>query len=202
MIAIEIKVNKLGPDRVQILRTAIANPGVMTALHTRIATDVGRMVQEYVASDDSHVSAMRLGAAPTGHMARTASRMEFRGDADKAVIGIPRKSRLRAAFGDFTITPTEGHKYLCIPASPITYGRQPAEFGDDAFRFAILYAQRPFPVLFFKSGIEKGNVAYWLRTSVDVKEDRTLLPFDEIPVSAARVASDFLTEASKGGATT
>ena len=195
MIAIKVNAKRQSSAAVRRLSAALADP---TAIHARVATDVGKMVQKFVAEDDSHTSAARLGAAPTGHMARTAAKMSFQWDRTAGYIGIPRKSRVRAAFGAFTITPTPGHKWLCRPAHALTYGRQPSEFPQDEFSFAILYAHRPFPVLLFKDGMEKGKVAYWLSKSTNVKEDRTLLPWDEIPEASARVITTFLTRVRKG----
>lgn len=168
----------------------------LKGLHGRIAKDLKTLVVNHVATDDSHVSANRLGARPTGHMEKAAKRIEAVGEDARAVIKIPRKSRLRAAFGDYTLTPKAGKTYLTIPAHPLTYGRSVRSFPEETFKFAILRAHRHFPVLLFRKG---GEVAYWLRKNVEIKEDRTLLPFDEIPVAAARVASEYVRELCQGG---
>lgn len=183
---------------VQRLRTGLGREGLAT-LHSRIAVAERDMIRAYVASDDSHATAMRLGAKPTGHMAKTARRIEAEATAEMAVVKIPRKSRLRAAFGGFEIRPGPGKTYLAIPDHPLTYGRMPSEFPRETFDFRILAAHRMFPVLMWADGPEKGKVAYWLRRSLTVKEDRSLLPWEEIPALAARVAGGYAADVAEGG---
>ncbi|RYD38766.1 MAG: hypothetical protein EOP87_00940 [Verrucomicrobiaceae bacterium] len=106
-------------------------------------------------------------------------------------------SGLGRAFRDVTIRPGAGKKFLTIPACAETYGRRVGEFPPDEFKFAILYAHRPFPVLLwrFSGGKHKrGDLAYWLRRSVVQKQDRTLLPSDEDyqTIGRARAASYIL----------
>lgn len=184
---------------VQRLRTGLG-PAGKAAMHGRIATAVSDMIRAYVASDDSHATAQRLGAKPTGHMAKTARRIEAEATAEMAIVKIPRKSRLRAAFGGFEIRPGPGKTFLAIPDHPLTYGKMPSKFPRETFDFQILAGHRLFPVLKWADGPEKGKVAYWLKRSQTVKEDRTLLPWEEIPELAARVAGGYaITLADSGG---
>ena len=181
-------------------RSGIGDTKGLTEVHTRIARAVKTLVVDYVASDDSHTTAEKLGAKPTGHMAKNAKRIEAQGETYQAILRIPRKSRLRAAFGAFTLTAGAGKTYLTIPAHQSTYGRSARTFAEGELKFAVIKSWRIFLALVFAEGRYKGEVAYWLRRSVEVKEDRTLMPFDEIPVAAARVASDYIGELARGGA--
>lgn len=170
--------------------------GGLVEVHGRIAKKLKEFVSVHVAANDDHATATRLGATPTGHMAKLAKRIEAGSDATHAVLRIPRKSRLRAAFGGFTITPGNGKKYLTIPAHKMTYGKRVAQFPEGTFAPRLLGR---YMALVFRAGPEKGRVAYWLKASVVVKEDRTLLPFEEIPQVAQRVASAYIAELTQGG---
>lgn len=185
-----------GLDR---FRKGIESPAGMKRLHQRIAREARDFTRAFVAADASHATARKLGAKPTGHMAKTARRIEGEGETHRAVLKIPRKSRLRAAFGEFTIRPLPPHKWLARPDHPLTYGKMPSSFPPDTFNFVVLAAHRMFPVLMFANGAEKGKVAYWLQRETKVKEDRTLLPWEELPQVAARVASAYVADMVKGG---
>ena len=180
-------------------RSGIADPAGLFEVHTRIAAEVKDYTSLYVASDEDHSTANRLGAEPTGHMAQMARRIEAEGDETRAVLKIPRKSRLRAAFGAFTITPNGGKKWLAIPAHRETYGIRAALYTKANLYFKIVGGR--FPALCFKDGEFKGFVAYWLRRAVNVKEDRTLLPWDELPEIASRVVYEYCQELMEEGVT-
>ncbi len=192
-VSLEVKVGLRAPGLLRF-RKGLGDPAERQEAHARIAKASLEFTKRFVEADASHATAARLGATPTGHAARTAKKIEAEGTPEAAILKIPRKSRLRAAFGDFEIRPGSGKTYLCLPAHAATYGKMPSSFPKDAFKFAILHAHRIFPVLLFASGPEQGNVAFWLRRSVKIKENRALLPWDQLPVLAARVAGKYLTE--------
>lgn len=164
----------------QRIRGALAD---RSQLHAALAVDALKFTQDYVAGSDRHVTAQRLGAAPTGFRAKSAKKIEAASDAQAAILRIPRSTGLGRAFSDITIVPGTGRTYLTIPADDETYGKGVRDFPKDAFKFAIFTTQRgPCPVLIWAENggtHKKGEVAWWLRRKVVQKQDRTLLPTDE-----------------------
>ena len=179
METIKITGKSLGSDNaLQRLRSGLTDCGQM---HAEIATGASQFVRDYLiaTAPGRHRSAEMLGAVPTGFRATSANSVTSDSNDEMALVLMPRNTGLGRAFHDVVITPTRGSTYLTIPAHPLTYGRPLRDFPEDTFKFAILHAHRPFPVLMFRAGPEKGKVAYWLRRSVDQKQDRSLLPSDD-----------------------
>lgn len=170
---VELKGSDDSARTLQAVRDTLADG---TTLHARIATDALRLTKDYLLSTPRHNTATRLGASPTGFRERSARRITSRSTADEAVLVIPRDTGLGRAFSDVVIRPGSGRTYLTIPANKRSYGKSVRDFPEDALKFAILRAHRPFPVLMFK---DTGEVAYWLRRSVKQTRDRSLLPSDE-----------------------
>ena len=81
---------------VQRLRGALND---RRGLHAHLAAFGENKLQKYVASIKSHKTANRLGAKPTEHLAHTALGISSESDENQLRILIPRKTRLRAAFG-------------------------------------------------------------------------------------------------------
>ena len=163
----------------QLIRGALAD---RSRLHAAMAVDAAEFTRQYVASDDSHKTAERLKATPTGFRARSAKRIEADSDADAAIIRIPRSTGLGRAFGDITIVPGTGRTYLTIPADDETYGKVVRDFPEGTFEFAIFQGAKPCPALLWAADggtHKKGDLAWWLRRKVIQKQDRTLLPTDE-----------------------
>lgn len=195
MSALDIKITLAGLDEVDMvlheLRNALARRGPM---HAQMAVRAQQATQRHLKSLNRHQTAQRLGASPTGHDERSASVVEAQSDDAQARVTIPRNTGLGRAFGDVVILPGAGRTYVTIPDHPQTYGRSVRDFPPDTFRFAILYAHRPFPVLLFADGPNKGDVAYWLRREVMQKQNRNLLPSDETYAKAGRLgAVEYLT---------
>ena len=160
-------------------------------------------------SAEQHRTAERLGANPTGHLADAYQAIESQSDEASARLLIPSGSRLRAAFGAYTITPGAGKKFLTIPVAAEAYGHRAGEF-DDLFVMA-----RPGKALMlarreegnFQKGYQRARpnqnrktrdrdanikVLYLLLPSVDIKEDATLIPFPELEEVATLAAGDFI----------
>jgi len=165
---------------------------IRAQLHARMAVMGEAFVRDHVLGLDQHATAQRLGANPTQHLAKTAAAISSVSDDDGGAIRVPRASRLRAAFGDYSIFPGAGKKYLAIPDNARTYGKRPGEISEP-LHFKIVGGR--FPALCFKDG----TVAFWLKKSVKIKQDRTLLPFDELPVLFDRVAVAYVEELKEGG---
>lgn len=170
-------------EDVEILARVLQN---RSGMHARMAMDATQFVRDYLLQTPRHRTAERLGASPTGFRAKNAQALQATSDADQATIRIPRRTGLGRAFGDIVIVPGAGRTYLTIPNDPRTYGKSVRDFPEDTFKFAILQAHRPFPVLLF---VSDGKVAYWLRRRVTQKQDRTLLPSDDAMREVGRRAA-------------
>lgn len=165
-------------------------------MHAAMAAQARLFIQEYLLHTPRHKTAERLGATPTGFRARNAEAIRDDSNAEEAAVLFPRSTGLGRAFHDVVILPGTGKTYLTIPDHPLTYGRGVRDFPEETFKFAILHAHRPFPVLLFAEGPNKGDVAYWLRRRVIQKQDRSLLPSDAaIRETSRRAAVVYLTSA-------
>lgn len=167
----------------QAIRSGLAN---RRGLHTAIAVPAQEFTQNYLLKMNRHRTAERLGARPTKFRQKNAKLIEADADDLAAYVRIPRSTGLGRAFHDVDLVPKNGKKYLTIPADARTYGKSVRQFPEGTFKFAILHAHRPFPVLLFKSD---DKVAYWLRKSVHQAQDRTLLPSDDAYSRIARTAA-------------
>lgn len=168
-------------------------------LHARIAGSAERMVKRYgrETAGSQHRTATRLGAAPTRHLEKAYNDIESKSDGSGAFLLVPRASRLRAAFGDYIVSPGSGKKYLTIPANAAAYGRRAREFEDLVF---MRVGPRMTPVLARKTegGME---IMYFLTKSARIKQDRDLIPFDLIVPDAEDVTLKYAHELMQGGAT-
>ncbi len=178
-LTIEIRGIDEAEHTLQAVRTALANRG---RLHAEMAVTAQQFTQDHLRGLDRHATAQRLGGTPTGHYEKSAARITAVSDDAAAIVRIPRNTGLGRAFGEITIRPRAGRKFLTIPAHQETYGRGPRDFGDDEFEFRVIESWMTFLALVWKetSGRHvKGEVAFWLRRSVTQKQDRTLLPPDD-----------------------
>lgn len=156
---------------VQAYRNGIADRG---QLHAELAVTATQFTRDYMAGTPRHNTAQRLGATPTNFRARSARALEAAHDDAGAIIRIPRSTGLARAWSNITIRPGSGRKYLTIPAVARTYGKVVRDFPPGTFAFTIIGGR--YPALVF---VEDWSVAYWLRTEVTQRQDRTLLPSDE-----------------------
>ena len=185
-LKIEISINSGGAvASLQQLRAALAD---RSEFHQVMAGAVRELITDHLTQSNRHSSAQRLGATPSGHLQKAAKRIESDGDEVAGYVRIPRDTGLNRAFTDVTLIPGSGKKFLTIPAHQRTYGKSVSDFGEGTFKFASLNTHRGIvPVLMFASnGKNKGEVAYWLRTSVKQKQDRSLLPSNEGMQQVAR----------------
>lgn len=182
------------------------------AMNLRIATESEKWIKSpEVAgriSAEQHRTANKLGAAPTGHLEDAYQAIDAVSDADSARLLIPSHSRLRAAFGGYTIKPTK-KKFLTIPIAAEAYGKRAGEF-DDLFVMsrpgkALMLARRD------KGDSQRGfmrartyqnrrnrdrdaNIKplYLLLPSADIKGDETLIPFKKLEEVAVTAALDYI----------
>ncbi len=187
-IQLRIDINGIKPvnERLQQVRNQLTK---REPLHRHMAEDVKDFTAGHVAQLNRHVTAQRLGGKQTGFLRRAASSLQWDADEEAGYLVIPRRTGLGRAFGDVLLRPGSGRKYLTVPATGETYGKGVRDFPQGAFRFAILHAHRLFPVLLWTTTAgkhKKGDVAYWLRTSITQKQDRSLLPSDQNMKKTAR----------------
>ena len=179
----------------QAIRSGLSN---RRGLHTAMAVPAQEMTQEFLLKMNRHRSAERLGARPTKFRQKNAKLVEADADDSAAYVRIPRNTGLGRSFHDVDLVPRNGKKYLTIPADARTYGKSVRQFPEGTFKFAILHAHRPFPVLLFKSD---DRVAYWLRKTVHQAQDRSLLPSDAAYAAIGRRAAiTYIQNLIEGGA--
>jgi hypothetical protein len=199
MSALTIKVDISGAGEVdavlQAMRNGLARRGPM---HSRMAVRAMEATQGHLRSDQSHNTAARLGATPTGFRNKAAASVTAQHDEDEGRVVIPRRTGLGRAFGDVVIRPGSGRTYLTIPAHSKTYGKSVRDnFPEGTFRFAPMGRYR---ALLWADGPYKGEVAYWLKREVSQKQDRTLLPSDAVYIKVARDAAiKYLNNLASGG---
>jgi hypothetical protein len=189
-MSLRVDITFEGEDQLAALTDAL---GDKAAMHGRIAKDALVFVREFgkKKAPGEHRTAGRLGARPTGHLERAYAGIESESDESQAALLVPRASRLRAAFGGYTLTPTRS-KYLTLPVSKDAYGRRAREF-DDLFPVRL----GPRKSLFLARETEGGGLEtmYFLTNSVNIKEDASLIPFREIFDGAADSVEAYLDEA-------
>lgn len=184
MNPVPLTIEITGIDRaaatVQAIRNAIAN---RRPLHAEMAGNALEVTRQYLIATPRHNTATRLGATPTNFRAANARALQADSDDEGAFLRIPRSTGLGRAFGQITIRPTGGRKFLTIPATAETYGRQAGEWPQDTFDFAIITTIRgTTPALIWAEdggNHIRGSVAFWLRREVIQQQDRTLLPSDD-----------------------
>ena len=182
-----LNIQVTGQDAVdRDLRCLLSGLSDRSQLHAAIATEATEMTREYLQGLGRHGTADRLGAAPTNFRERNAVSLQPSCDQSAAYIIIPRNTGLGRAFHDVVIVPGSGKTYLTIPACARTYGKVVRDFPEGTFKFEVLHAHRPFPVLKF---VDNGEIGYWLKRKVCQKQDRTLLPSNDAWGEVARRTS-------------
>ncbi len=185
MNPVTLNVSVSGLDEANMeLRGVIAGLSSRRDLNMELARVAVAMTQAHlIEKRTEHTTAQRLGAQPSGFRRKNAAALQAEWDDEAGIIVIPRNTGLGQAFGDVVINPTNGRKFLTIPACAETYGQQAGEFPEDTFDFAIILTKRgPAPVFLWartEGQHEKGEVAFWLRRTVTKKQDRGLLPADD-----------------------
>lgn len=162
-------------------------------LHARIAGESEKFVKERgrQTAADEHRSASRLGAAPTGHLEKSYQAIESASSPDSASLLVPRASRLRAAFGGYTVRPGAGKKYLTIPVAAEAYGKRAGEI--DGLEF-MRVGPKKTALLARPESEGRMTTFYLLVKQAEIPEDRGLIPFDDLAAHAADVAELYLLE--------
>lgn len=174
-----------------------------TRLHRSIAPYAENTTRDYLIAlaPKRHKTADRLGARPTGHLERAAESVTSSSDATQATVSVTSPGISRA-FGILKIVPKNGSKYLTIPATAESYGRRARSFNDLRLAvfgggryLALVKAEQSNVATRQRSGFDteragstdkkKGKVYYWLKKSVTLPQDRTLLPSDALLAASA-----------------
>lgn len=166
-------------------------------LFATAANAVCNLVRTHIASEapKRHISAGRLGAAPTGHLEKAERKTVFHADANHGEVVIPAPGFGRA-FHDVTITPKNGYPYLTIPSNALSYGLRAKDvkgLGWTLFRPPAKGAKKHGKkfdkyrdILMGTKGGET-RCLYLLKKRVQQRQDRSLLPSDDaIRTTAAR----------------
>lgn len=119
-----------------------------------------------------HETASRLGATPTGHIAKGAARVTNFSTPDSTVVSVP-IAGISRAFHDLTIRPKHAAA-LTIPVAAAAYGHRVRELrrlGWDIFR----PKGKDF-LMGTKAGDKEAQILYSLKKQVVIRKDRSLLP--------------------------
>lgn len=189
-MSINITIEYSSANELAFLTEALAN---QPAMHERIARQSLLFVKNFGSqkAQTEHRTATNLGARPTRHLERAYAGIESQHDASSARLLVPRASRLRAAFGAYMLIATAAG-YLTLAVHPDAYGRRAREFED---LFPIRVGPRQSLVLVRE--VEGGGLEtmYFLTKSVNIPEDASLIPFQEIFDEAADAVEAYLDEA-------
>lgn len=155
-----------------------------TILHKSIAGYAETLTRQHlkVLAGTRHKTANRLGAQPSGHLARAAESVTSDGTDQAAVVSVVSPG-LRRAFGPMTIQPRNGAKYLTIPAAAESYNRRARSFND--LRVQVFKGGRLLALVRDGKDGARAQVLYWLKTTVSQPQDRSLLPADDEFAQAA-----------------
>lgn len=188
-MSINIEITYDNADQLVFLTEALTN---RAPLHERMTQDCLLFVKEFGAqkSTSEHRTATNLGARATGHLAQAYEGIEGESDESAMRLLVPRDTRLRAAFGAYTLKP-KNSKYLTLPVAAESYGKRAGEFEELTF---LRVGPRQTAILARKD--EEGNLTtmYLLVTSVNIPEDASLIPFDKLYNEAGRAAENYLQE--------
>lgn len=162
----------------------------LTGAHNAMATAAESALKDFGRNTtQEHRTATRLGAAPTGHLTKAYQQVEGQSDRASARLLIPRASRLRAAFGKYTVRPGPGKTYLTIPVAAEAYGKRAREI-DGLVPMRV--GPRKTPIL-ARPNADGGITTYYLlATKADIKEDTGLIPFDDLTATARDAAEIYI----------
>jgi hypothetical protein len=180
MIAVRVQIDDQATPALAQVRDVLGKP---LGLHTRIAGRVETLVRDYIRTtgDDRHATARRLNATPTLHYIRSAQTVKGKAVPTGAEVTL-RGEIFARVDRDVTVTARKS-KYLTIPNTRYAYGRRAREIGGlrfVKFRNGTMALVRdvvgggPLSTTTRRSV----TVVYWLKKSVLLKKDRSLLPSD------------------------
>ena len=155
------------------------SPESRTRLHHAAARSVSVLCRRHLRTigQSRHATANRLGAAPTGHFEQTGITLTAAPNDAHVRLTLPGLAR---AFRPLVIRPRRA-KALTLPIAAEAYGKKVSELKRSGW--ALFQAKG---VLMGKSPAGSLRPLYALKTSVRLRQDRTLLPADERLAETAR----------------
>ena len=135
----------------------LASPSLMAKMNKTIGRSVLEETKDHLAtmSGSRHKTADRLGAKHTNFLEYAAGRTILAGaDEKSATIVVQNTPGLSRAFGDVTVTPTGGRKWLTIPLHRMAYGKRVADLRSNGHK---VFRPGNARILAEKSGILKEN---------------------------------------------
>lgn len=162
--------------------------GDLSGLNEAIADEAQELTSDYLReiAPESHATANRLGAEPTGALEKAAGRVTSDADDKEASVTVYGNLFARA-FSDITITPSKA-RALTIPINAIAYGKRVGELEAMGYKFFQPRKEGGKPLLWATNPSGESMPMYLLATTVHQPQDRTLLPSDK----------DFLDAADRG----
>jgi len=156
---------------------AALSPAGRKALNARSSTRLFGVIKRHLIglAASRHDSASRLGAVPTGHLAKASERMTQSHDSEGGAVNIFSPG-FKRVFESFTVFPRVA-KALTIPIHPLAYGKSVYELqpmvGYGIFR------PKDTNILAYSEG-DKLVPLYILVKKAFIKQDRSLLPDDSV----------------------
>lgn len=192
MIGFDLDVRDLASPLVRTMAQGLRD---RSRLHASVAVEGENLTRDYLIgiAPRRHATADRLGATPTGHLERAAESVTSTSNAQGATVSVTSPG-LSRAFGDLLIKPKKG-KYLTIPATAEAYGRRARSFNDlrvavfGKGKLALIKAEQSSVATRKESG-GRSEVYYWLKTSVTLPQDRSLLPSDALYLEAVQLGAE------------
>ncbi len=181
MIGVQVKIDDQATPYLSQVRKAVGKP---VGLHHRLAGRTERLVRDYirVTGDSRHATAKRLGATPTLHYIRAAQTVQ--GKAVPTGVEVSLRGAIFARVDRDVRVTARAAKYLTIPATRYAYGRRAREIPGLRFvKFpsgaAALVRDTTGGGPLSTTTRRATTVVYWLKKSVLLRKDRTLLPSDQ-----------------------
>ncbi len=164
-------------------------------LYSAAANAVAILVRKHLMrlGDWKHASAERLGAQPTGILAKAATRTTFTASSESGEVVIPTPA-VRRAFHDVEIRPRSWY-YLTIPAAREAYGKRVAVLA--AHGWTIFRAGKKKALMGKLGKKDAPKILYYLAKRVNQPQDSSLLPTaEELKTTAANAMMAVIRRAS------
>lgn len=203
MIALNITITRnTATPALERLRKALEKPNVLTVVAQSVYGEMKRNFYELDAQRPN-----RLGGSRSHYYATAAANTDWRFDGDGVVV-FAKQVGLRMKYFGGAIDHGKGAsclsgnptKYLTIPATAESYGRRACDFPD----LKVLYGsngpfalarvtkqvfghQRSSATTFPRTNRANGTeILFWLKSSVDISPDPTVLPPPEVLKAAIK----------------
>lgn len=187
MIDIDVEIDESATPAVAAVADALAD---RTPLHEAMAPVLENTVRDHLIAIEPvmHKTAQRLGAKPTGYLARRARQIESSADASAAIVTIGGSVEIFARVAGPVLVRPQVARHLTIPATSLAYGRRAREITGLRFvRFA--NGTKALAAIEGKGKERKLTVHYWLQEQVTLPQERNLLPSDSAMIAAMELGA-------------